>query len=64
MLLISNGVTPLMRAVLNGSYDLVDILLKSGDNPNLKNVKKKTVFSIASDKTDEKILRLLEGLQR
>ena len=51
---------PLMSAVLDGSYELVDILLKSGANPNLKNIKNETAFSIAQDKNNEKILRLLE----
>ena len=60
---LNNGMTPLMRAVLNGSFELVDILLKSGADPNMKNINNKTAFSIAKDKPDKKILRLMEKLK-
>ena len=55
--------TPLMRAVLNRSYELVEILLKSGADPNLKSIKNETVFSIAGNRNDKKILRLLEKIK-
>ena len=60
---LNDGMTPLMRAVLSGSYELVDILLKLGADPNLKNLKNETAFSIAEDRHDEKILRLLEKVK-
>ena len=60
---LNDGMTPLMRAVLKGRYKLVDILLKSGANPNLKNIKNETAFSIAEDRNDKKILRLLKNVK-
>ena len=60
---LNDGMTPLMRAVLKGRYKLVDILLKSGADPNMKNINNKTAFSIAKDKPDEKILRLMEKVK-
>jgi serine/threonine-protein phosphatase 6 regulatory ankyrin repeat subunit B len=59
---LNDGISPLMRAVQNGSYELVDILLKSGADPNLKN-SNETVFSIAKDRNDEKILQLLKKVK-
>ena len=56
---LNDGMTPLVRAVLNGNHELVNILLKSGADPNLKN-NNETVFSIAEDRNDEKILQLLK----
>ena len=60
---LNDGMTPLMRAVWKGSYELVDILVKSGADPNLKNIKNETAFSIAEDRNDEKILRLLKNIK-
>ena len=60
---LNDGMTPLVRAVLNGNHELVNILLKSGADPNLKNIKNETAFSIAEDRNDEKILRLLENVK-
>lgn len=60
---LNDGMTPLMRAVLKGRYKLVDILLKSGANPNLKNIKNETAFSIAEDRNDKKILRFLKNVK-
>ena len=56
---LNDGMTPLVRVVLNGNHELVNILLKSGADPNLKN-NNETVFSIAEDRNDEKILQLLK----
>jgi ankyrin repeat protein len=49
-----------MSAVLNGSYPLVEILLESGADPNLKDINNESAFSIAEDKNEEEILGLLE----
>ena len=59
---LNDGTSPLMRAVQNGSYELVNILLKSGADSNLKN-SNETVFSIAKDRNDEKILQLLKKVK-
>ena len=61
---LSDGMTPLMRVVLGGSYELADILLKSGADPSMKNSNKKTALSIAKDRNEGKILRLLEKAER
>jgi ankyrin repeat protein len=45
-----------MSAVLNGSYQLVEILLESGADPSLKDINSETAFSIAEDKDEEEIL--------
>jgi len=57
---LNDGTTPLMRAVLGDSYELVDILLNSGADPRLKSNNKETALSIARDRDDEKLLRLLK----
>ncbi|MDP7058404.1 MAG: ankyrin repeat domain-containing protein, partial [Nitrospinaceae bacterium] len=54
-----DGFSPLMSAVLNGSYPLVEILLESGADPNLKDINNESAFSIAEDKNEEEILGLL-----
>ena len=51
-----DGFSPLMSAVLNGSYQLVEILLESGADPSLKDINSETAFSIAEDKDEEEIL--------
>ena len=60
---LNNDMTPLMRAVLNRSYEIEEILLKSGTDPNMKSIKNETVFSIAGNRNDKKILRLLEKIK-
>ena len=57
---LNDGTTPLMKATLVGNYELVNILLKSGANPNLKNSNNDSALSIAIANNEKKILRLLQ----
>jgi ankyrin repeat protein len=43
----SSGTTALMYAADHGSLDIVDLLVKAGANPNLKNINRETAVSFA-----------------
>jgi hypothetical protein len=55
-----DGVTALHAAVFNGFYKTVELLLKKGANPNIKNLQGKTPIFLAEKRKHEKIVKLLK----
>jgi len=53
------GITPLICAVETDDYEMVQLLLKLGANPALKRKDGKDAMTIAKDKKNEKIIKLL-----
>jgi serine/threonine protein kinase len=52
--------TPLHRAVANKRYEIMEILLAAGANPNNQDSDGKTVLEMAKEKKDDKAVNILE----
>jgi hypothetical protein len=56
----SRGVTPLMAAVAIGERDIAEALLKAGANPDRSGPGGETALSIARERSDAGLLKLLQ----
>ena len=59
LLLSENGQTPLTQAVKNRHFEIVELLLKNGTNPNDTNKESETPLLIAAAKMNFKLCNLL-----
>jgi uncharacterized protein len=57
----SRGITPLMLAAMLGEAGMAEALLKAGANPNRPGPGGSTATSIARERSDTAMLKLLQG---